>query len=267
MRDLLVAVGVASGNDWKAHMGVSLCGLIAYFYCRPVPLWGRQAITIVNKRGSILPRSRAGLVKRAFEIDATHLLFVDSDQTFEGDILHKLLECEKPIVACNIATKRFPANSTARVRKNGAYVPVYTKPESEGLRQVDRVGSGIMLVEMDVFRRIPQPWFNIVWREELDDYEGEDWFFLQKCEDAGIPVFIHHDASQDVGHVGEFVYKHKHTLLGRTPEELAEGDEENEYTTHRNLERRLVIEPGTQSWNPTRVDGADQLPGTVRRLV
>ena len=37
-------------------------------------------------------------------------------------------------------------------------------------------------------------------------YQGEDWAFCEACEKAGIPIFIDHDVSKLVGHVGNYEY-------------------------------------------------------------
>jgi hypothetical protein len=37
-------------------------------------------------------------------------------------------------------------------------------------------------------------------------YQGEDWNFCQACEKAGINLYIDHDVSKLVGHVGLYEY-------------------------------------------------------------
>lgn len=203
---LCVAALIPSGNTWSSKMGMSLVGLTAYFYCTPVRPGCPQALTFKNKRGSILPQLRQQMVKEVLEQDVTHVLFIDSDQTFDPDILHRLLAWEKPIVACNVATKSFPSYPTARLE---GHQLVYTTPTSPACKPVWRVGCGIMLVEAWVFKTLSKPWFDLTWLPEVEDFQGEDWYFCQKAQAAGIEVYVDHRASISVGHVGEHVYTHK----------------------------------------------------------
>ncbi len=205
-QDLVVAALIPSGNTWSSKMGMSLAALTAYFYCTPFRPGLPQALMFRNKRGSILPQLRQKMVQDTMEMGASHMLFIDSDQTFEPDILHRMLARNKPIVACNVATKSFPSYPTARLK---GHQLVYTTPTSPECKPVWRVGCGIMLVESWVFTRLEKPWFNLTWLPEADDFQGEDWYFCKKAEEAGIEIYVDHRASIGVGHVGEHVYTHK----------------------------------------------------------
>jgi hypothetical protein len=39
---------------------------------------------------------------------------------------------------------------------------------------------------------------------------GEDWYFVKKLSEAGADIWIDHDLSRQIGHVGDFVYGHPH---------------------------------------------------------
>ncbi len=208
MKEARVLLGTPSGSTWQADFGMSLVGLMSY---APTPLqgWGQLQLGIDNPKGSILSRSRQLIVKRALGMDATHLLFIDSDMVFPPNLLHKLLEWDEQIVACNCATKQLPANPTARLKDDTvAGTPLYTEEESEGLKEVWRVGTGVMLVNMEVFEKIEAPYWEIVWKEEVNDYQGEDWTFCEKLSEAGIPLYVDQGMSRDIGHSGSLVYTH-----------------------------------------------------------
>lgn len=205
-QDLVVAALVPSGNTWSARMGMSVAGLTAYFYCTPVQKGRPQALMFKNKRGSILPQLRQKMVQEVLDLGVSHILFIDSDQCFEPDILHRLLAWKKPIVACNVATKSFPTLPTARLE---GHQLVYTTPNSPACKPVWRVGCGIMLIESWVFSLLQKPWFDLTWLPEVDDFQGEDWYFCQKAQAAGIEVCVDHRASISVGHAGEYVFTHK----------------------------------------------------------
>jgi hypothetical protein len=175
-----------------------------------------------NKRGSILAQMRQSQVELALENKATHLLFIDSDQTFPRDLFHRLFAHRKQVVSVNVATKCIPANSTARLKGPTCEgIPLYTTPESTELVEVWRIGTGIMLIDLNIFKREglkTPPWFDQVWSEETQSYIGEDWGFCQKLEDAGVKLWVDQDLSREVGHIGALNYGHDLVV----PKELQE---------------------------------------------
>jgi hypothetical protein len=72
-----------------------------------------------------------------------------------------------------------------------------------------------MLIAMDVFEKISAPWFATPWIKDRGCFMGEDSFFCQRLHEAGIPLFIDHDLSKQVGHIGTFEYRHEHTYAFR----------------------------------------------------
>ena len=75
-----------------------------------------------------------------------------------------------------------------------------------GLERVGSTGLGCMLIETQVFKNIEQPWFPITWVKDSRDYKIEDGNFFEKVEAAGIEVWVDHDLSQEVFHVGKYHY-------------------------------------------------------------
>jgi len=155
---------------------------------------------------------RQDMVSTALKNDATHLLFIDSDQTFPRDTAHRLLAHKKQVVACNIATKMIPSTPTARFKgATRAGVPVYTTAASPPLEQVWRVGTGIMMIDLNIFKRDKlkrPPWFTQHWNEDLNSYVGEDWAFCEAMEKAGVKIYIDNALSMEIGHVGTLEYRH-----------------------------------------------------------
>lgn len=216
MKPIQVFVGIPSLGDWKAEFGMSLVGLVSQ---SAAPLRdGRriEALRVWNSRGSILPRSRTTLVKQAREAGASHILFLDSDMVFPPQTLHRLLQWDKSVVACNCPVKTLPSAPTGRLAPTEEHprgVPLMTTPDSISLKKVWRIGTGIMLVKMSVFDIIPEPWFPIAWDKELQDYRGEDWAFCDALDRAGIPIYVDEGLSRAIGHVGDFRFEHQHVQL------------------------------------------------------
>jgi hypothetical protein len=212
IRELSVMFGIPSNGLWLAGFGMCALNMFGYFMRVKVPGYTSQQIIPHHVQGTILPRSRYRMVKSAMEQKCTHLLFIDTDQKFPRDTVHRLLAHKVGVVAANVATKTIPAMPTARYAPKLGDVPygtpVYTDPTSKGLERVWRVGTGVMLIDLDVFRRTGLHIFDIPWREEVHDYQGEDWSMVEAFEKVGEPIWIDHDLSKEVVHVGYMDYTH-----------------------------------------------------------
>lgn len=211
-----VGVGVPSHGPLHPDFGLCLNNLSLELMRRPIEGYGQTQLKILNRRASLLPKLRQEIVSQAIKGGLEWLLFIDSDQTFPSTILHQLVRHKQPVVACNIATKSIPASPTARKEPIDGWAggqPVYTFETSKGLEKVWRVGCGVMLLRLDIFKAIKKPWFQIVYREETDDFAGEDWYLCEKLEAAGIPIYIDHDASWEIGHIGDYTYGHKDVVV------------------------------------------------------
>ena len=209
MKHLRILVVVPSGSHWVADFATSLISLVASFANTPVPGYSSHELRVANIKGSILPKSRLNGLKAAKAADATHLLFLDSDHTFSPDLLHKLLAAGKDVVAANCVTKCLPAMTTARLKSADPQgEPVYSDPSSAGLQKVWRVGTGVMLLSRKAFEQIPHDAFAMMYKEEADTYQGEDWTMCEALEKAGVPIYVDHAVSRSVGHVGMLNFTH-----------------------------------------------------------
>lgn len=205
-----VAIGIPSTNRWVGDFGMCLVNLIAH--CARVALvpGKKNAVHLVHSKGSILPRQRWQIIKFAREAKADWLLFVDTDQTFPEDTIHRLLARGKDVIAANVAVKKLPSLPTARNLQGKEYMPVYTDPKSTGVERVDRIGCGLLLIRLSLLDNIPPAeLFDIHWREDIEDYQGEDWTMMEALERRGIEVYIDHDLSKEVAHVGDLEYTHE----------------------------------------------------------
>jgi GT2 family glycosyltransferase len=149
--------------------------------------------------------ARREIVESAQATHASYLLFVDSDMSFKGDTLKRLLAHKKDVIGVHYNQRGLPLMTTVRVKdKNtGLYrVPavhemVYDKPF-----KCDAVGAGCMLIDMKVFNKIEKPWFLYVDNEKFP--MGEDVWFCQQVKKAGFDVWC--DPTIKVEHIGEYSY-------------------------------------------------------------
>lgn len=179
-----------------------------------------DAVSLKISQGTLIANQRAELCLDAMREKCTHVLFIDSDMRFPQDMIERLLQHDLDIVATNCARRRMPTGPTAQIYKeNGERELVYTMPETTGLQEVGSVGMGVMLIKANVFATLSEPWFETPWRHDKRGYIGEDVFFCKKAREAGFKIWIDHDVSKEIGHIGMFEFKHDHTWVMREMQE------------------------------------------------
>jgi hypothetical protein len=171
------------------------------------PYDGVKDVQISSVKGPILPEVRRRLVSQAFAMEATHILWVDSDMEFPADVIARFLNHNLAVVAANYPRKNLEARPTAYIDSPDFVGPVWTMDTSTGLQKVTVAGMGLMLTDMRVFEKIQLPFF--AFEPQKPDFvrdTGEDVYFCRELYKAGIPIHIDHDLSKQVSHVGEFKY-------------------------------------------------------------
>lgn len=210
-KKIKLAFCIPSAGEWKADFGMSLLQMAVTIAQTLFEDRQEREVIILDKRTSLLSRSRQECIEDALLQGCTHALFVDTDQSFPPDTAHRLINWKQPVVACNIALKTMPSFPTARGKAATPFgVPVTSDSWKVGLEQVWRIGMGIMLIDLSIMEKLPKPWFMVSYDTECQMYIGEDWYFCQLLEAAGIPIYIDHGLSRQVGHHGEFRYEHQH---------------------------------------------------------
>ena len=208
---LLVGIAVPSGNEWKADFAMSLINLQRACIEHPsLKGYSGIGIKVFNRRGSNLLDLRQGLVEEAIKQQCTHILFLDSDMYFPAMLIHMLARHHSKVVACNCPTKAIPSSPTARLKDGtDAGKVLYTTEDTKQLVQVWRVGTGVMLINLKVFDKLPKPWFDFTYMgEEATDgrtWLGEDWYLCRLFEKTGINVYVDQEASWLIGHIGNFI--------------------------------------------------------------
>lgn len=208
-RSVKLAILVPSGDQWDANFCLSLIQLQRYMHYRQVS--EDFDYMLINERGSLIAMQRENMVMQALKNEGvTHILFLDSDMQFPPDLFHRLLSHDLPLVACNYVKRTIPSFPNSR-SIDGKLIG--TSKTTKGLEEASSTGFGCLLVKREVFETVPQPWFDTVWLDKRDEgkgYEmmGEDVFFFHKARfTSNFPLFIDHDLSQKVGHVGTYVYE------------------------------------------------------------
>lgn len=205
MREVKLALSISSCRDWKASFGASLCALV-----RHVSINGIAGVNLthfdmnINQGASVLPRARQIAVEWAKQTGATHLLLIDDDMQFPGDILDNLFSNDVDVIACNYARKN-PQAPTAMA--HGIDGLVMSSVDRIGIEEAGWIGFGLVVVKIDAIRDIPAPLFEMRWLEERNDFIGEDFYFCGKARAHGAKIYIDHDASQRIAHIGDYPFK------------------------------------------------------------
>lgn len=218
----MLAILVPSTEYWPADFALSLMTLQQLLGYQPLGGEGFRH-NLINERGSLIAYQRENLADQALESGATHLLWLDSDMKFPPNLVHRLFKHDLPLVACNYVKRKIPAMPNS---KNLDGKLIATNRDSHGLEEASSAGFGAVLMKREVLEKTPKPWFDTVWLRHEDGHiemVGEDVFFFSKVRQVGgFKLFIDHDASQRVSHIGTFEYDN--ALCAATWEEVDEPE-------------------------------------------
>jgi hypothetical protein len=158
-------------------------------------------LVVQTYSSSILPWSRQSLAYTAVRQNATHTLWIDSDMMFPKDMIIHFCEQEEPIIGINAMNRRPPYRNLAQSSFN---VPIETTESSTGLQEVYRFGFGVAWIATEVYKKMEEPWFDFQYMEDKKIYRGEDYYFYDKARDLGYKLYVDHDVSKHVWHIGTF---------------------------------------------------------------
>lgn len=200
-----IAVCVPTAGSVRMSFAYSLCGMMAYVAARSIKTIPECPVTMSLKvlESSNWITNREKLARQALDAGDTHLMFLDDDMVFEPQILEILLGRRQSIVVTNYLIKTDPPSEAefVAVDLEGKRVP--TREDSTGLRPIYYSGFGVSLIETEVFRKTPQPWFLPDFRAENGgEYTTEDNPFFRRARESGFTVYLDQDASKLVSHSG-----------------------------------------------------------------
>lgn len=216
---LKIALCMPWQNQVDASFALSLADLTSMVVAQYVAP-GYADFNCFTFNSSYVAWSRTEIAKGALQWGATHLLWLDSDMTFPGWAFHHLFKQDKPIIGANYARRRHPHAPVTfkKLKENGQeheHELCYTYPDSTGIEEVEAIGFGCVLVQAQVFDQMKVAPFRVVDNEMGQMRIGEDVYFCQLAKKAGIPIYIDHDLSQHVGHVGSMEYLNGHSVAAK----------------------------------------------------
>lgn len=146
--------------------------------------------------------ARNEIVDVGLTLNATHVFFMDVDMVFPELTLSKLLSHNVPIVGGYYHRKisGFLSNVFQYDENHNLIAKFFPK---SGLVEVDAIGTGCMLINTDVFKQLPVPYFNYELAPDKNRLMTEDNVFCRNAQNAGIKIYC--DTNIRCGHIGEMI--------------------------------------------------------------
>lgn len=152
-------------------------------------LMKKPNFTLIHADNGPIDTLRNDIVEKALAIRATHLIMLDVDMIYHEDTIMSLLSRKLPIVGA-LCFRRYPPFDSIMLRlTDEGYQSVDEWTPGE-LVEVDATGTGCILYEMSVFRKMPFPWYRFQKNPETGAVIGEDIGFCQDLKEAGYKIFV-----------------------------------------------------------------------------
>jgi len=248
MTDVNILIAIpAYGGALQSKTAASIIGLDRVFNQKHIG----HVISFIHNE-SLITRARNRFANTAaFDTDSegrkfTHLLFIDADIVFEPTDILKAISADKPICALPVARKEVKWPQIVEAVKLG--VPAILleqfatdpclnsdKPVAvDGIQQIGQIGTGIMLINVQVFHAIANvhpDWKFRLYPREIEQeggrdfgydffqtaigpdghYLSEDFFFVESARRLGFETYLLPQAI--TSHIGKFEYKTDLRLL------------------------------------------------------
>lgn len=138
---------------------------------------------------------RNELVRWAKGLNASHVLWIDTDSVFPPTAARSLLAARVPFIGANFALKDGSGQSAVWGIDGNRL-----KPKGYGIEVVGTLGFGLTLTRMDVLDAVGDPWFKMVEGEQGGP--ADEFRFCEFARAAGFPPHVDHGLSSDCRHVG-----------------------------------------------------------------
>jgi hypothetical protein len=193
-------------------------------------------------KSSLVTQGRQLCVSGFLESECTHMLFIDSDISFNYKMIEKMLNYDKdiclipyPVKSLDFdkVKKRIQAGDTLDPKVLGnQYTLSVSDPTNvkvmNGFIEVERGPTGCMLIKREVFSKLIEEYpeftinqhtlidgklvkrkhmynfFDTYWNKDDKTYTGEDFYFCKLAKHAGIRMYALID--EYISHHGEYSY-------------------------------------------------------------
>lgn len=184
-----VLIGIPSLQQVDVNFAMRLVALVTHTMREGVSTVVQPAINFA------LPNAHNMLVEDARRHNCTHLMLLETDNTFPHDALLRLLAADVPIVGASYLMRSAPHWAMGRELDTTRPIDV----SGGGLREVSRLPVGCILINMDVFDALEAPIWECPWNGK--SFETDDYRFCDKAREKGFKVWCDCDLSMQVGHM------------------------------------------------------------------
>jgi hypothetical protein len=194
-----LAIGGPTRDTVPAAFAVDLAQL--YSKTRERGPW--HTVTVGFVASTYIHVGREWFLEASIKQGATHVLWLDTDMSVPPETAILLAMHDTPIVGCNYVVRQASGLFTAQ-GEDGTRIA--TTETSTGLEAVGAIGFGCVLMRVDVVADLGRPWF----RHGLNGHGGdigEDIMLCRSLRAAGHQIYIDHDLSKQIGHIGQHTYR------------------------------------------------------------
>jgi glycosyltransferase involved in cell wall biosynthesis len=194
-----VTIAVPTRDMVHSHFAYSLCQLV-----KTTVEHGINVFTFFDS-STILLNQRENLIEMAKECNSEYILWLDSDMVFPPTTIIRLLEHNKDIVGCNYMKRTLPLKTVAYTNVNDWDSWVRMEPKND-LIEVEGIGLGCILMKVNIFDNLTKPYFEFKYREDSEDWYGEDFMLIGKLRNQGFKIHVDTILSMDIKHMGIYAY-------------------------------------------------------------
>jgi hypothetical protein len=206
MKKVLIATPMYN-STCNANYAISMIKLFQHF--KETEELKLDTLFALNE--SLITKTRSMIAHAFMNSDNTHLLFIDSDISFEPEELIRMVNCDKDIT-CGIYPKKnidwhkvyraalrgTPPGRLSEFASTKLVIPTPGAEEDEdGLIEVERAATGFMLIKREVFEKLADSVNSFRLEDSVDnvstapDEQFKEYFLSGPDPDTG--VYLHED--------------------------------------------------------------------------
>jgi hypothetical protein len=189
---------------------------VPFDFFRSFSLMEKPDYTLITKTNGPIDTLRNDIVEKALSVGATKLLMMDVDMIYHPKTITNLLGRRLPVVGA-VCFRRYPPFDPIMLRvEDDRYESVEDWEEGE-LVEVDATGAGCLMFDMNIFKKMPYPWFQFRKGTQKWEVIGEDVGFCQDLKAAGYKIFV--DTSVPADHLTTMAVNRNTNRLYRSMKE------------------------------------------------
>jgi len=173
-------------------------------FLRSFLLMEKPSYIYIQPENGPIDTLRNDIVELAIKEGASHILMCDCDQVYPVDTITKLLAHNLPVVAAKVHRRYPPFDPIILRLTESGYKPLGIGDyEPNSLVECDATGTGCILYQTEVFKKLPYPWFKFQKHPQTGMVIGEEVGLCQDLKKRGYKIYV--DTSIEVGHLSTMI--------------------------------------------------------------